>query len=78
MRLDKEIESIEENQERMVQRELRNIQELEVEEAALATVGSEAPSSLFDGFDLPEGFDWSAFPTSPKTPVEAPGSSQSS
>ena len=78
MRLDKEIESIEENQERMVQRELRNIQELEVEEAALATAGSEAPSSLFDGFDLPEGFDWSAFPTSHETPVEAPGSSQGS
>ena len=29
-------------------------------------------------FALPEGFDWSAFPASYETPVEAPGSSQGS
>ena len=53
MRMDKEIESIEEDQERMVQKELKNIQDLEVEEAA--TVESNVSLDAFDSMELPAG-----------------------
>ena len=55
MRLDKEIESIKEDQERMVQKEIKNIQELEVEEAT--TIESNVSLNAFDGLELPTGQD---------------------
>ena len=51
IRLDKETESIKEDQERMVQKEIKNIQELEAEEAA--TIESNVSLDDFDGLELP-------------------------
>ena len=55
IRLDKEIESIKEDQERMVQKELKNIQDLEVEEAT--TIESNVSLDAFDGIELPAGWN---------------------
>ena len=80
-RIQKQLESIEKRKQEIVSRELQNIEELEADE------GSErvAPSSedfLFDvsseSFEVPEGFDWPAFPIAHETAAEAPGSSQGS
>ena len=81
-RLDREVEQLEEQEEVLVRRELQNIEELEKDERNTV---SDPNDFLFnvssESFEVPEnfeGFDWSVFPTSHDTAVEAPGSSQGS
>ena len=65
-----------------MRRELQNIEELEKDERYTI---SDPNDFLFnvssESFEVPEnfeGFDWSVFPTSYNTTIEAPGSSQGS
>ena len=81
-RLHKQLALVEKRKREVVERELRNIEELEADERHAA---SDPNDFLFnvssESFEVPEGlegFDWPAFPTSHETAAEAPGSSQGS
>ena len=80
LRLERQLEFVEDKEEELATTEWRNILELEGDERKVQEVVTS--DLLFDvsaeQFALPEGFDWSAFPASHETPVEAPGSSQGS
>ena len=81
-RLQKQLESLEKRKQELVERELRNIEELERDEHAAAPDPNDLLFNVSsDSFVVPEdfgGFDWSPFPTSHETAAEAPGSSQGS
>ena len=81
-RLQKQLESLEKRKQELVERELRNIEELERDEHAAAPDPNDLLFNMSsDSFVVPEGFggfDWSPFPTSHETAAEAPGSSQGS
>ena len=77
-RLQKQLESLEKRKQELVERELRNIEELERDEHAAAPDPDDLLFNVSsDSFVVPEsfgGFDWSAFPVG-GTPVDVPHSS---
>ena len=68
-RLHKQLASVEKRKKEVVERELKNIEELEADERAAAPTGNDL---LFDvsseHFEIPENFDWSA--VIGKTPLD--------
>ena len=77
-RLHAQYDSVENEKKRLVDRELKNIQELEGDVQSSSVSDDLMFNVSSEQFDFPVDFDWNAFPISHETVAEAPGSSQGS